>query len=80
MRRLMLANKQADLRQAQSEGRTAPRPTGPMTPEEQLALESQGHYSFRDMSQQEQVQLKSEIDNMWSQIPEHLQEKARNMG
>lgn len=50
-----------------------------LTPQEQALLDKQQHYGFNDLSQGEQGKLKSEIDSMWSQIPAHLQSKARNL-
>ena len=57
--------------------------TGPqrniLTPQEQQLFDKQQHYEFSELSTGEQQQLKGEIDSMWSQIPAHLQEKARNL-
>lgn len=49
------------------------------SPQEQALLEKQQHYEFSELSQQEQMRLKGEMDNMWGQIPAHLQKKARDL-
>lgn len=49
------------------------------SPQEQALLDKQQHYEFSELSQQEQMRLKSEMDNMWGQIPAHLQKKARDL-
>lgn len=49
------------------------------TPREQALLDRQEHSSFEDLSPMEQQKLKQEMDNMWGQIPAHLQEKARKL-
>lgn len=49
------------------------------SPQEQALLDKQQHYDFSELSQQEQVRLKGELDNMWGQIPAHLQQKARDL-
>ena len=77
MRKLLARSRQIE---AKEQGVVANRLTGPMTPQEQAALDAQGHYSFRDMAPEDQRELSAQIDDMWSQIPEHLKEKARNMG
>jgi hypothetical protein len=51
----------------------------PMTPKERWALEAQGHTKFSELPVSERSQLESERDSMWSQIPSHLQEKARKL-
>lgn len=52
---------------------------GPMTPAEQQALDAQGHFRLSALPEDEQRQLTAQRDSLWSQIPEHLQEKARRM-
>lgn len=49
------------------------------TPQEQALLDKQQHYEFSELSQQEQMRLKGELDSMWGQIPAHLQQKARDL-
>jgi hypothetical protein len=51
----------------------------PMTPKEKWALEAQGHSRFSELPVSERSQLESERDSMWSQIPAHLQDKARKL-
>lgn len=50
-----------------------------LTPQEQALLDKQQHFGFSDLSQGEQQKLTHEVENMWGQIPAHLQEKARNL-
>lgn len=50
-----------------------------MTPKEKWALESQGHTRFSELPDSERSKFQSERDSMWSQIPAHLQEKARKL-
>lgn len=50
-----------------------------LTPQEQTLLDRQQHFAFSEMAQEEQRQIMSEVDGMWSQIPKHLQEKARTL-
>ena len=49
------------------------------TPQEQALLDKQQHYEFSELSQQEQMRLKGELDSMWGQIPAHLQDKAKKL-
>lgn len=49
------------------------------SPQEQALLDKQQHYDFSELSQQEQMRLKGELDSMWGQIPAHLQDKARKL-
>lgn len=49
------------------------------SPQEQALLDKQQHYDFSELSQQEQMRLKGELDFMWGQIPAHLQDKARKL-
>lgn len=49
------------------------------TPQEQALLNKQQHYDFSELSQQEQMRLRGELDSMWGQIPAHLQDKARRL-
>lgn len=49
------------------------------TPQEQALLDRQQHYGFDELSPEEQQKLTQEMGNMWSQIPAHLQEKARKL-
>jgi hypothetical protein len=51
----------------------------PMTPKEKWALEAQGHTRFNELPADEKSRLESERDSMWSQIPAHLQDKARKL-
>lgn len=51
----------------------------PMTPKEKWALEAQGHTKFTDLPESERTQFEAERDSMWSQIPAHLQDKARKL-
>lgn len=76
MRRLRVAGRAADKRVASERTQASVRP---MTTKEQSAFDSQGHYTFRDMSVTEQVKLNNELASMWGQIPAHLQEKARGL-
>lgn len=49
------------------------------SPQEQALFDKQQHYDFNELSKQEQMRLKDELDSMWGQIPEHLQKKARDL-
>lgn len=49
------------------------------TPQEQALLDRQQHYAFSDMAKEEQQQLQAEVDSMWGQIPQHLQDKAKTL-
>lgn len=51
----------------------------PMTPKEKWALEAQGHTRFNELPVEERSRMESERDSMWSQIPQHLQDKARKL-
>jgi hypothetical protein len=46
-----------------------------MTPQEQQAIDAQGHYNFAELAPDEQVQLKGELVGMWKQIPARLMPK-----
>lgn len=50
-----------------------------LTPEEQKRLDSQEHVWLSDLSVEEQEKFRNEQNALWSQIPEHLREKARRM-
>ena len=51
----------------------------PMTYEEQVRLEQQNHVRFNEMSVEQREKLTAERESLWSQIPLHLQKKARNL-
>jgi hypothetical protein len=50
-----------------------------LTPQEQALMDKQQHDDYVNLPVQEQQKLKGEIDVMWGQIPEHLQEKAQKL-
>jgi hypothetical protein len=50
-----------------------------LTPREQALMDKQDHVTYADLKPAEQQKLKAEIDMMWGQIPEHLQEKAQRL-
>ena len=50
-----------------------------LTPQEQALLDKQQHFNYGDLTKMEQARLKTEVDIMWSQIPQHLQDKAQEM-
>lgn len=50
-----------------------------LTPQEQALLDKQDHVTFSEMAPVEKQRIQTEVDIMWGQIPEHLQEKAQRM-
>jgi hypothetical protein len=50
-----------------------------LTPREQAAFDAQQHWEFNNLPRPEREKLNKEIDVMWAQIPEHLQDKAQRM-
>jgi hypothetical protein len=51
----------------------------PMSYEEQVRLEQQHHVRFNEMSVEQREKLTAERESLWSQIPLHLQKKARKL-
>lgn len=51
----------------------------PMTPKEKWALEAQGHTRFSELPDSERSKFEAERSEMWGQIPQHLQDKARKL-
>lgn len=72
MRKMQQQERVIEARQAREEKRQMKEP---MTFKERQALKMQGHVKFTDLPESEQ-KLR---DEMWSQIPEHLREKANKM-
>ena len=50
-----------------------------LTPREQALMDRQDHVTYADLKPGEKMKLKAEIDEMWGQIPEHLQDKAQKL-
>lgn len=50
-----------------------------LTPQEQALLDKQDHVTFSEMAPVEKQRIQTEVDIMWGQIPEHLQEKAQKL-
>lgn len=50
-----------------------------LTPQEQALLDKQQHDTYSDLPLIDQQRLKTEVDIMWNQIPEHLQDKAQRL-
>jgi hypothetical protein len=51
----------------------------PMTEKEIEALQGQQHVKLSALPVEQRTQFETERDAMWSQIPAHLQEKARKL-
>lgn len=47
--------------------------------DEKLWMSAREHVKFSDMNEADRVALTAERDSMWSQIPAHLQEKAKKL-
>ncbi len=58
---------------------SAPSQKQTLTPREQATFDAQQHYEFNNLPQPERDKLNAEVEVMWSQIPEHLQDKAQKM-
>ena len=50
-----------------------------LSPQEQALIDKQDHVTFTKMAPVEKQKIQAEVDEMWGQIPEHLQEKAQRM-
>jgi hypothetical protein len=79
MARLHRAERIAEAKEQQETGYQPPQGAPPMTEKEIEALQGQQHMKFANLPADEQEQFTAQRDAMWSQIPEHLRDKARKM-